>query len=128
MKMKRLLGLALMVSIFMLGGCVYGPGYYQRPAVVYDDGSVRNNAPVADGPVADGDYGYAYDDGYYAPGYYYGGAYGPWCCYGGWYPWIGVGFYGGYHGFHGHGGGWHGGGGHGGGGHWSGGGHSSGHH
>jgi hypothetical protein len=126
MKMKRLLGLALMVSIFMLGGCVYGPGYYQRPPVVYDDGAMANNAPVADGDYG---YGYDYDDGYYAPGYYYGGAYSPWCCYGGWYPWIGVGFYGG---FHGHGGGFHGHGGggfHGGGGHWSGGGgHSGGHH
>ena len=123
--MKRLLGLALALSIFMLGGCVYGPGYYQRPAVVYDDGSVTTNGA----PVADGDYGYAYDDGYYAPGYYYGGGYGPLCCYGygygGWYPWIGVGFYGGYHGWHGGGGhgGWHGGGGH-----WSGGGGHSGHH
>ena len=110
--MKRLSGLALVVGMLgVLGGCVYDPAYYQRPAVVYDDGT---RAPA--GPA--GGY-YDYDDGYYAPGYYYGSAYGPWCCYGGWYPWIGVGFYGSY--YHGwHGGGWHGGGGHGG--------HGGGHH
>jgi hypothetical protein len=98
--------------LFVLGGCVYDPAYYHRPGVVYDDGSATYSA---------GGY-YDYDDGY-APGYYYGAAYGPWCCYGGWYPWVGVGFYGSYyhgyhHGWHGgdwHGGhgGWHGGGGHG---------------
>ena len=125
--MKRLMGLALVVGLLMLSGCVYGPGYYQRPGVVYDDGSATYSTAPA------GDYGYAYDDDDYAPGYYYGGAYGPWCCYGGWYPWIGVGFYGGYHGYHGWHGGGHGGGGwHGGGGHWSGGhssgGHGGGHH
>ena len=99
--MKRLLGLALAVGMLaMLGGCVYDPAYYHRPAVVYDDGSVPAGA-------------YDYDD-YYAPGYYYGSAYSPWYGYGGWYPWVGVGFYGsyyhGYRGYHGHGG-WHGGGG-----------------
>jgi hypothetical protein len=115
--MKRLLGITLALGmLFVLGGCVYDPAYYHRPGVVYDDGSATYSGP-ADGY-------YDYDDSY-APGYYYGSAYGPYCCYGGWYPWIGVGFYGGYH--HGyHGGGWHGGGSHGG---WhGGGGHSSGGH
>ena len=119
--MKRLLGLALAVGMLaMLGGCVYDPAYYHRPAVVYDDGGAAYGAP------ANGGY-YDYDDDYYGPGYYYGSAYGPWCCYGGWYPWIGVGFYGGYyHGYHGyHGGGWHGGGWHG---HSGGGGHGGTHH
>ena len=119
--MKRLMGLALVAGmLFMLGGCVYGPGYYQRPGVVYDDGTATYSAAAPAGY-------YDYDD-YYAPGYYYGPGYAPWCCYGGYYPWIGVGFYGSYyHGYHG--GGWHGGGYHGGGG-WHGGGHghSGGHH
>lgn len=113
--MKRLLGLALVLGVlFSLGGCVYGPGYYQRPGVVYDDAGAAYSDTAAGG--------YDYDDGWYSPGYYYGNAYGPWCCYGGVYPWIGLGFYGGYyHGYHGgYHGGWHGGG------HW-GGGHSGGH-
>jgi hypothetical protein len=120
--MKRLMGLALVAGmLFMLGGCVYGPGYYQRPGVVYDDGTATYSGG---GPAGY----YGADDGDYAPAYYggYGYAYDPWCCYGGYYPWIGLGFYGSYyHGYHGyHGGGWHGGGGHGGGGsHGSGGGH-----
>jgi hypothetical protein len=100
--MKRLLGLALAVGMLaMLGGCVYDPAYYHRSGVVYDDGTATYSAPAD-----------AYYDDYYAPGYYYGSAYGPWYG-GGWYPWVGVGFYGsyhhGYHGYHGHGG-WHGGG------------------
>ncbi|HEX3895292.1 MAG TPA: hypothetical protein VHW73_03695, partial [Rudaea sp.] len=68
--MKRLLGLALVISFLMLSGCVYGPGYYQRPGVVYDDGRATYSAAPA------GDYDDGYDDGYYAPGYYYGSAYG----------------------------------------------------
>lgn len=116
--MKRFLGLAVAIGMLaMLGGCIYDPGYYRHPGVVYDDGSASYSAPAG---------GYDdYDDGYaYAPGYYYGTDYGPWCCYGGWYPWVGVGFYGHY--YHGwRGGGWHGGS-HGGG--WHGSSHGSAHH
>jgi hypothetical protein len=118
--MKRLLGLVLAAGLLAsLGGCVYGPGYYQRPGVVYDNGG-------GNGAVDASDSGYAYDSGYdysYGPGYYpgyYAGYYDPWCCYGG--PFFGLGFYGSY-GFHGdyhgpyrggphggfHGGGYHGG-------------------
>ena len=123
--MKRLLALLVLSGALVgLGGCVYGPGYYQRPGVTYDNGA---------GPVYDNGGSVAYDDDYYAPDYYYGSAYGPYCCYGGWgwgwgWPYVSLGFYGGYghyHGWHGggwHGGGWHGGGSHGGG--WHGGGHS----
>ena len=93
-------------ALLALGGCVYGPGYYQRPGVVYDNGN-------ATGAYYDDDYGPAYGPGYY-PGYYYGPsyAYDPWCCYG--WPWgIGLGFYGsyyygGHHGGHHGGGTWHG--------------------
>ena len=43
--MKRFIGrfprIALAASaLALLGGCVYGPGYYARPGVVYDDGTV----------------------------------------------------------------------------------------
>ena len=123
--MKRLLGLALAMGMLaMLAGCIYDPGYYRHPGVVYDDERGSYVAPAG---------GY-YDDGYaddgYAPAYYYGADYGPWCCYGGWYPWIGVGFYGNfYRGWHNggyHGGGWHGS--HSGGWHGSSSGHSGAHH
>jgi hypothetical protein len=95
--MKRLMGLVLAASMLtMLGGCVYGPGYYQRPGVAYDDGTSVGGANV-------GDYDYAYAPGYYAPGYY-AGYYDPWCCYGyGYGPFLGFGFYCNYY-FHGHGG------------------------
>jgi hypothetical protein len=96
--MKRRLGILLATgALLALGGCVYTPGYYARPGVVYDDGT----AVYAPAP------GYA-DDGGYAPGYYAD----PWCCYGGWWPWVGLNFYGGYdysshwrggHGWHGDG-------------------------
>ena len=93
--MKRLIHTCAMGAVlFALGGCVYGPGYYQRPGVVYDDGT----AVYSDA----GAVGYGYD---YAPGYYpyYG------CCYAG--PWLGLGFYGNYYyggPYHaGHGGSWH---------------------
>jgi|GEM_PF-4962471 hypothetical protein len=88
---RRIGGLLLGGALLALGGCVYD---YQRPGVVYDDGTT------------------VYDDGYaYAPGYYYyAPAYDPWCCWG--WPWISLGFYGTYyHGHHGgywhHDGGWH---------------------
>lgn len=95
--MKRRWGILLsVIALFALGGCVYSPGYYARPGVVYDDGTA-DYAPAV---------GYAYDYGYYAPGYYAD----PWCCYGGLWPWLGLNFYGGYY----YGGrGWHGGHGHG---------------
>lgn len=107
--MKRVMSLVLAACAFAtLGGCVYGPGYYQRPGVVYDDGATVG-----------------YDSGYaYAPGYR-GYAYDPW--YGGYGygygPWFGLGFsgsyyFGGHHG-HGHDGGHHGG-------NWHGGDHHSG--
>ena len=107
--MKRVMGLVLAACAFAtLGGCVYGPGYYQRPGVVYDDGATVG-----------------YETGYaYAPGYR-GYAYDPW--YGGYGygygPWFGLGFsgsyyFGGHHG-HGHDGGHHGG-------NWHGGDHHSG--
>jgi hypothetical protein len=94
--MKRRFGILLAAgALLALGGCVYTPGYYARPGVVYDDGTT-DHAP-------------AYDYGYYAPGYYYAN---PWCCYGGIWPWIGLDFYGGYY-YHGRGHwngshGWHG--------------------
>jgi hypothetical protein len=110
--MKRLMGLVLAASLLItLGGCVYGPGYYQRPGVVYDDGAGAGYSGAAVG----------YDDGYYAPGY--AGYYGPYGYGYGYYggPLIGLGFFGGYYGFHGNRGpwhgGWHGGGSHGGGSH-----------
>jgi hypothetical protein len=101
-------------ALLMLGGCVYGPGYYPRSNVVYDDGRVS-------GPAYSDDY---YSDGYYAsPGYYYGPSYygyGPGYYYDPWWPvGLGIGFYGGYS-FGGHHHGGHGGyshGGHGGGSH-----------
>ncbi len=93
--MKRMIAwMVLGAALLALGGCVYGPGYYQRPGVVYDDGTATYSD---DGAPA----GYADGYGYYGPGYYYD----PWCCYGG--PWLGLGFYGGYyyggHGYYGHG-------------------------
>lgn len=93
--MKRVITLlALTVSLFAIGGCVYGPGYYTRPGVVYDDGgysSYYDDAPA---------YGYGY---YASPGYYAD----PWCCYVS--PWIGLGISGSYY-YGGHyRGGWHGG-------------------
>lgn len=85
--MKRQLGFLLgAVALVAMGGCVYTPGYYARPGVVYDDGT----AEYAPAPA----YGY----GYYAPGYYAD----PWCCYGGWWPGFGLNFYGGYY-YGGHG-------------------------
>lgn len=111
--MKRLMSLMLLAcTVAVLGGCVYGPGYYQRPGVVYDGGGP---ASYSNGPVADGAVAYDDDDGYYPSGYYYAPGYGPWYGYGyGWgWPYLGFGFYGSYyHGgghWHGHGGGWHGG-------------------
>lgn len=102
--MKRFLGILLAGSALLgLGGCVYPAGYYARPGVAYDDGTA-SYAPVAG-------YDGGYYDGYYAPGYYYGPGY---CCYGGAWPWVGIGFYGSYY-YGGHGyrhdgrGGWHGG-------------------
>ncbi|MGH8041023.1 MAG: hypothetical protein ACREPN_03150 [Rudaea sp.] len=93
--MQRPLGILLATAALLsLGGCVYGPDYYQRPGVVYDDGTAAY-APTA---------GYAY--GYYAPGYYAD----PWCCYGSVWPWFGLNFYGGYYGHWRGGHGWHGGG------------------
>ena len=93
--MKRLMGLVVAASVLMtLGGCVYGPGYYQRPGVVYDDGA---DLVYSDGySDAPGYYGGGYG-GYYSPGYGYG-------YYGG--PYIGLGFsgnyyYGGHRGSHG---------------------------
>jgi hypothetical protein len=83
----------LSLALLGLGGCVYGPGYYDRPGVVYDDGTAVY-APA-------GEVGYGYGYGNYAPGYYAG----PWCCYGGYWPWIGLNFYGGY--YHGYGDRWH---------------------
>jgi hypothetical protein len=112
--MKRVVSLVLAASLLAaLSGCVYQP---PRSSVVYDDGTVvAGDAMTNAGGYADDGYG---DDGYaYAPAYY-GGYYGPWCCYGA--PWIGLGFYGSYyyghgyygHGYYGHGGNhWHGGGG-----------------
>src|SRR5215469_17794168 len=94
--MKRRFGILLAAgALLALGGCVYTPGYYARPGVVYDDGTaVYGPAP-------------GYDYGYYAPGYYYGG---PGCCYGGFWPWIGFSYYGGYYrgGYRHDGHGWHG--------------------
>ena len=96
--MKRRIGLLLASGVLLaLGGCVYTPGYYARPGVVYDDGTA-DYAPSG---------GYAY--GYYAPGYYTD----PWCCYGGVWPWFGLGVYGSYYyggrgHWHGGHGGWHG--------------------
>ena len=103
--MKRVLGLVLVTGLLAsLGGCVYPA--YQRPSVVYDDGTVG-------GDSYDGDYAYSsgYVPNYYA-GYGYGyGYYDPW--YYGYGPFIGLGFYGSYRfgGFHhgyGHGYGGHG--------------------
>jgi len=95
--MKRLTGLVLAAGLLAsLGGCVYPA--YQRPGVVYDDGTVVGR------DVAVRDYD---EDYYYAPAYY-SGYYDPWYYgYGG--PWIGLGFYGSYygghhHGYYGHGG------------------------
>ena len=98
--MKHRIRILLAVgALLALGGCVYSPGYYARPGVVYDDGTT-DYAPV------DG-----YAGGYYAPGYYYSD---PWCCYGSAWPWFGGGVYGSfYYGGRGHWrgghGGWHGG-------------------
>jgi hypothetical protein len=107
--MKRLMSLVLAAcALVTLGGCVYGPGYYQRPGVVYDDGAT----------VGYDDYGYAPAYGY---GYGYGYAYDPWYYGYGYGPWLGLGFsgryyFGGHH-FGGHDGGhrgdWHGSGDHG---------------
>jgi hypothetical protein len=102
--MKRLTGLVLAAGLLAsLGGCYYPA--YQRPGVVYDDGTaVRGDVVTRD---------YDYDDGYYyAPAYYGGYGYGyydPWYYgYGG--PFIGLGFYGSYgHRWHGGHGNWHGG-------------------
>ena len=103
--MKRVMSLVLAAcALAMLGGCVYGPGYYQRPGVVYDDGAaVGYDSGYAYAP---GYAGYAYDPWY--GGYGYG--YGPYYGYG---PWFGLGFsgayfFGGHHG-HGHDGGHNGG-------------------
>lgn len=98
--MKHRIRILLAVgALLALGGCVYSPGYYARPGVVYDDGTA-DYAPVD-----------AYVGGYYAPGYYYSD---PWCCYGSAWPWFGGGVYGSYYyGGRGHWrgghGGWHGG-------------------
>ena len=112
--MKRFIGrfprIALAASaLALLGGCVYGPGYYARPGVVYDDGT------VVSGPAYSTN-GYYADPGYYAGPYsgpaYYGPGYG---YYSPWWPLgVGLGFYGGYYygGHYGHGGSWHGHGGH----------------
>jgi hypothetical protein len=105
--MKRLTGLVLATALLAsLGGCVYPA--YQRPGVVYDDGTaVGRDVAARD---YDDDYGYGY-----APAYYAGGYYDPWYYgYGG--PWLGLGFFGSYYccghrGYYGHGyhGGYHGG-------------------
>ena len=62
--MKSLMRTALAATaLLMLGGCVYGPGYYQRPGVVYDDGAAVTSEP-----------GYYADSTYYGgPGYYESG-------------------------------------------------------
>jgi len=104
--MKRVMGLVLVTGLLaMLGGCVYPA--YQRPGVVYDDGT------VVGGNYDDGGYSYGYR---YAPAYY-SSYYDPWYYgYGG--PWFGLGFYGSYYygghhyghgGYHGGHGGYHGG-------------------
>lgn len=81
---------ALLAAGVGLGGCVYDPYYYRHSGVVYSDG----NAAVD------------YDDSYYysSPGYYYdypayyGSYWGPY--YGGWgWPYVSLGFYGGYYGY-----------------------------
>lgn len=94
----RARSIVLVLGLLGLGGCVYGPDYYTRPGVVYDDGSVEY-APSA-----------GYSSVYVDPGYYRD----PWCCYAGFWPWIGLNYYGGYYyggGHHWHGGhDWHGGG------------------
>jgi hypothetical protein len=88
--MKRLIGLVLAASVLaMLGGCVYGPGYYQRPGVAYDDGYYDSGYAPA---YAGYDYGYPYYSGYPYYGYGYG-------------PVIGLGFsgsyfFGGHHSYH----------------------------
>lgn len=121
--LKRAVVLALLTAVFCtMGGCVYGPGYYQRPGVTYDDG--YGGYDTSSGEYYDG------GPGYYAPAYgYYGGYYG-YPYYGGFWPGLSIGFWGGgyYHGGHywhggGHNGGWHGGGHDGG---WHGGGHTGG--
>ena len=112
--MKRLIGrfprIALAASaLALLGGCVYGPGYYARPGVVYDDGTVASVPAYANGYADSGYYAAGpayYGPAYYGPGY---GYYDPW-----WPVGVGLGFYGGYyyggHYWHGgHGGSWHGG-------------------
>ena len=97
--MKRLTAsIILCACLGFLGGCYY-PYYYQRPGVVYDDGT----SAYADG------YGYYGAPGYYAPGYYYGAPYAPYPYYGWAWPWIGFGFSYYYGGGHYHGGGYHGG-------------------
>ncbi len=114
--MKRFIGrfprIALAASaLALLGGCVYGPGYYARPGVVYDDGTAAGPA-YSNGAYSNGYYA---DSGYYAGPYYGPAYYGPGYGYGYYNPWwpvgIGLGFYGGYYygGHYGHGG--HGGGG-----------------
>ncbi|HEX6834182.1 MAG TPA: hypothetical protein VF132_11665 [Rudaea sp.] len=112
--LKRASVLVLLAAVFCtLGGCVYGPGYYERPGVVYDD-EVGTDGGYYAGPSY-------YGSGYYAPGYY--GPYYGYPYYGGAYPWFGIGFSGVYYSHGGHY--WHGGDhGHGG---WHGGGHSGGH-
>ena len=105
--LKRVMASALLAGALMtLGGCVYGPGYYQRPGVAYDDG--YGPAASRGSVVYDDDYYYA-GPSYYAPAYY--PYYSPWYGFGG--PWLGLSFYGSYHGGYGHH--WHGGPSHGGG-------------
>lgn len=84
--MRLLIGPVLAAcALAMLGGCVYGPGYYQRPGVVYDDEAAVGYES-----------GYSYAPGYaYSPygyGWYGGYGYGG---YGG--PWLGLGFSGTYY-------------------------------
>jgi hypothetical protein len=123
--LKRAVGLTLLVAVFCtVGGCVYGPGYYARPGVVYDDGYGGGGRGGYEND-SDGYYdaGPAYYGSAYYGGGYYGGGYGGYGYgypyYGGFWPSLSIGFWGGgyYRGGHyGHGGGghggWHGGGGH----------------
>lgn len=80
----------LALALCGLSGCIYGPDYTTRPGVVYDDGTAVY-APAT-----------GYSGAYLGPGY----DADPWCCYGGFWPWIGLNYYGGYYyggGHHGHG-------------------------
>ncbi len=85
---------ALLGAAAALSGCVYDPAYYRHTGVVYSDG----NAAV------DYDDSYSYSSpGYYYPAYYgpayYGSYWGPY--YGGWgWPYVSLGFYGGWYGHH----------------------------